>query len=117
MKDVSASYASWNWNQFVEFFFYHFVFYIMGPFSFIFFWIVHRNLCIYRNLGFMVNGDFYFLQLIMWFCTLTITVLYYAKDNVQANIEFFEIYNIWIILLFRMFSVSCRYAMMHPIAI
>lgn len=117
MKDVSISYASWNQNQFIEFFLYHLVFYIMGPFSCIFFWVVHRNLHVYRNLGFIINGDFYFTQLLMWLFTLTITVLYFTQEKVQDNIQFFEIYNVWIILLFRMFSVACRYAMMHPIAV
>ncbi|EAR91812.1 transmembrane protein, putative (macronuclear) [Tetrahymena thermophila SB210] len=115
LKQIENSniYASWIWTQFFEFFFYHLIYFIFGPFCIIFFY-PFNGLFIYKNLRFGILGKFSYYQLFLWFLNLCFTISYFASKKDRATFEFFLLYNNWILLVFRIFSISCRYAMLHP---
>ncbi|KAL4463137.1 hypothetical protein ABPG74_007138 [Tetrahymena malaccensis] len=109
-------YASWSWPQFFEFFFYHIIYYIFGPFCIIIFYPFNKTY-IYRNLGFNLGGDFSFIQFVLWITNLFITIAYIFIPKTSTFVEVFEVYNMWIMVVFRIFSISCKYAMLHPMTI
>ncbi|KAL4463136.1 hypothetical protein ABPG74_007137 [Tetrahymena malaccensis] len=106
-------YASWIWTQFFEFFFYHLIYFIFGPFCIIFFY-PFNGLYIYKNLRFGFLGKFAYYQVFLWFLNLCFTISYFVIETDRVTFEFFLLYNNWILLVFRIFSISCRYAMLHP---
>ncbi|EAR91813.1 transmembrane protein, putative (macronuclear) [Tetrahymena thermophila SB210] len=111
-----GNYASWSWSQFFEFFIYHIIYYIFGPFCIIIFYPFNKTY-IYKNLGFNLGGDFSFIQFVLWITNLFITIAYIFIPKTQTFVEVFEVYNMWIMVIFRIFSISCKYAMLHPMTI
>ncbi|KAL4496462.1 hypothetical protein ABPG72_014692 [Tetrahymena utriculariae] len=110
------NYASWSWSQFIEFFFYHIVYYIFGPFCIILFYPFNKTY-IYRNLGFNLGGDFSLTQFVLWITNLFITIAYIFIPKTSTFVEILEVNNMWIMVVFRIFSISCKYAMLHPMTI
>ncbi|KAM3147709.1 hypothetical protein pb186bvf_000037 [Paramecium bursaria] len=104
--------TSWSWLQFIEFYFYHILYYnFLGPFM-IPFILIKPGLTLMRNMQFWGLSQQYFLQTFIWFGSMVVGLGYFIFEN--SIITLTEVLFLWYAVIIRTAVIASKYATFTP---
>ena len=109
--------CKFNWSYFIEFFFYHFMFYfVLGPlFCLVFLPII--GIPLMRNMGFWGFNFTYVSQFMTWLLPFSVAVILIIEpswNEDQAVVTLIDLYTLVSLSLLRISNISSKYATFTP---